>query len=148
MPVTPVNAHCLFLPRTLPQLPPFYAAQARSALAGLLPRVEPFLELGRFHTLLPPRVAEETVLARCDLPGFERLYRGTRIVEASSGLRARLETLLGLGHGLSGRRGRDLDTDFRTQRGEIEHRISQINTDFQIFFVIFAVKHPPKSGKS
>lgn len=93
-PVTPINAHCLFVPGTVAPLPPFHAAQARSALAGLLPRVEPFLELGRFHSLLPPSVAEETVLARCDLPGFERLYRATRIIEASSGLRARLETLL------------------------------------------------------
>ncbi len=93
-PVMPVNAHCLFVPGAPAQLPPFHAAQARVVLSRLLPRVEPFLELGRFHSLLPPSVAEAVVMARCNLPGFERLYRQARIIEASSGLRAQLERLL------------------------------------------------------
>jgi len=48
------------------------------------------LELGRFHSLLPPALADRTVVAQCDLPRFEQLYRAARIGEASSALRALL----------------------------------------------------------
>jgi ATP-dependent Lhr-like helicase len=93
-PVTPVNAHCLFVPGSLPQLPPWNGADAQIALHGLLPRLEPFLEMGRFHSLLPPTVAERATVNACDLPRFEILYQGAEIVHPSPGLRAQLEGLL------------------------------------------------------
>lgn len=93
-PVTPVNAHCLFVPGALPQLPAWNRADAQRALYGLLPRLEPFLEMGRFHSLLPPTVAERAMIDACDLPRFEILYGRATLIHPEPGLRARLETLL------------------------------------------------------
>ena len=92
--VTTVNEFCLFLPGPLPALPGWDASLARRALYRLLPRVEPLLELGRFHSLLPAAIARQTVIDRLDMPAFERLYRAARVVIPFSGLRARLEELL------------------------------------------------------
>ncbi|MEZ4618383.1 MAG: hypothetical protein R2867_23110 [Caldilineaceae bacterium] len=58
-------------------------------------QVEPFLEVGRFHSLLPPAVADEVVIALCDTPRFERLYCAAQIVTPSAPLRAQLTRLLG-----------------------------------------------------
>ncbi len=92
--VMAVNEFCLYLPGPLPALPGWDAGLAQRALYRLLPRVEPLLELGRFHSLLPAAIARETVLDRLDLPAFERLYRAARVAIPRSGLRARLEELL------------------------------------------------------
>ncbi len=88
--VTPRDELCLHLPSMLTQLPAWKAAQAQRHLRRLIPRLEPLLELGRFHTLLPAELADRVVVAQCDLPRFEQLYRAARIDEASSGLRALL----------------------------------------------------------
>lgn len=93
-PVTPVNAHCLFVPGPLPRLPIWNQADAQIALHQLLPRIEPFLEMGRFHRLLPPAVAERALVEICDLSLFEILYRQATLVSPASGLRMRLEMLL------------------------------------------------------
>jgi len=92
--VMSVNEFCLYLPGPLPALPGWNAGLAQRALYRLLPRVEPLLELGRFHSLLPAAIARQAVLDRLDLPGFEGLYRAARVVIPPSGLRARLEELL------------------------------------------------------
>jgi ATP-dependent Lhr-like helicase len=92
--VMAVNEFCLYLPGPLSALPGWDAGLAQRALYRLLPRVEPLLELGRFHSLLPDYIARETVLDRLDLPGFERLYRSARVAIPRPGLRARLEELL------------------------------------------------------
>jgi ATP-dependent Lhr-like helicase len=92
--VMTVNEFCLYLPGYLPALPGWDAALAQRALYRLLPRVEPLLELGRFHSLLPADIARQSVLERIDLPCFAQLYRTARIMAAPSGLRARLEELL------------------------------------------------------
>lgn len=92
--VMAVNEFCLYLPGPLPALPGWNAGLAQRALYRLLPRVEPLLELGRFHSLLPAHIARETVLDRLVLPAFERLYRAARVAIPPSGLRARLEELL------------------------------------------------------
>ncbi|MCL4832735.1 MAG: DEAD/DEAH box helicase [Caldilineaceae bacterium] len=92
--VMAVNEFCLYLPGPLPALPGWEPGLAQRALYRLLPRVEPLLELGRFHSLLPPAIAREAVLDRLDLPAFEQLYRAARVVIPPSGLRARLEELL------------------------------------------------------
>lgn len=93
--VTPQNEYCLYLPTGLAQLPPWNGPQAQRQLRRLLPRIEPFLEVGRFHSLLPPVVAEEVVIALCDAPRFEQLYRTAQIVTPSAALRIRLAGLVG-----------------------------------------------------
>ena len=93
--VTAQNEYCLYLPTGVAQLPPWNAIQAQRQLHRLLPRIEPFLEVGRFHSLLPPALAEEAVIALCDAPRFERLYRATQVVTPSAALRARLAGLMG-----------------------------------------------------
>ena len=92
--VMTVNEFCLYLPGPLPALPGWDAGLAQRALYRLLPRVEPLLELGRFHSLLPPAIARQAVLDRIDSPRFEQLYRAARLVIPPSGLRVRLEELL------------------------------------------------------
>lgn len=94
MPVTRINEHCLYLPGPLGQLPRWNPADAQRALHRILPQVEPLLELGRFHSLLPAELAQRTVIARCDLPRYEQIYRQATLVHPSSGLRSRLEGLL------------------------------------------------------
>jgi len=93
--VTSHNEYCLLLPTGITQLPPWRDSLAQRQLRRLLPRVEPFLEVGRFHSLLPPAVADEVVIALCDTPRFERLYCAAQIVTPSAPLRAQLTRLLG-----------------------------------------------------
>ena len=92
--VTPHNEYCLELPTGLTHLPPWNGPQAQRQLQRLLPRVEPFLELGRFHSLLPPAVADEVVIDLCDMPRFEQLYKASQIIIPSAALRNRLVELL------------------------------------------------------
>ncbi|MCB0189088.1 MAG: hypothetical protein KDE31_32685, partial [Caldilineaceae bacterium] len=92
--VTPHNEYCLLLPTAINQLPPWQESQAQRQLRRLLPRVEPFLEVGRFHSLLPPAVADAIVIALCDAPRFERFYRTAQIVTPSAQLHAQLTRLL------------------------------------------------------
>ncbi|MDQ3248427.1 MAG: DEAD/DEAH box helicase [Chloroflexota bacterium] len=93
--VAPRNELCLRLPAALPRLPPWNHALVQRQLRILIPRLEPFLELGRFHTLLPVELADRTVVAQCDLPRFEQLYQAATIMEPAAGLRARLLGLVG-----------------------------------------------------
>ena len=92
--VTPHNEYCLELPTGLTHLPPWHGPQAQRQLQRLLPQVEPFLEVGRFHSLLPPAVADEMVIDLCDMPRFEQLYRAAQIITPSAALRNRLAGLL------------------------------------------------------
>ena len=88
------NEHCLHMPTMLGQLPTWDGAQAEKQLRQLLPRIERFLEMGRFHSLLPAGLAHSTALALCDLPRFQALYRSAELVTPATDLRARLEELL------------------------------------------------------
>ncbi len=92
--VLAVNEFCLYLPGPLSSLPAWDAGLPQRALHRLLPRVEPLLELGRFHSLLPPAIARQAVIDRIDLPAFKQLYQAARVVIPTYGLRARLEELL------------------------------------------------------
>jgi ATP-dependent Lhr-like helicase len=93
--VTAHNEFCLRLPAPLNQLPTWDAANAQRQMRKLLPRLEPFLEMGRFHSLLPADLAECAVLAQCDLPRFTRLYQAATPVTPLAGLRSRLLELTG-----------------------------------------------------
>lgn len=93
--VTPHNEYCLLLPTAITQLPVWHDRLAERQLRRLLPRVEPFVEVGRFHSLLPPAIADDMVITLCDMPRFERLYRAAQIVTPSAPLRAQLTQLLG-----------------------------------------------------
>ncbi len=70
-----VNEHVLYVHGRIRRLPPWdeAAGPASSARAG--PGAIPYLNLGRFHSLLPPTLAWQTVLDACDMARFERLYR-------------------------------------------------------------------------
>jgi hypothetical protein len=59
-----------------------------------MPQLLPFLELGRFHSLLPPDLAHLAALAQIDLPRLEALYRAATLVSPPAGLRLRLLSLL------------------------------------------------------
>ena len=93
-PVTRLNEHALSLPRPLHHLPPWNETQLRRQLALLHARLEEHLQLGRFHALLPPELAYETVLAHCDLPRFQRLHQSSGIILPGAGLRRALRELL------------------------------------------------------
>ncbi|MEZ4860895.1 MAG: DEAD/DEAH box helicase [Caldilineaceae bacterium] len=92
--VTARNELCLQLPYALTRLPVWQPDLAVNHLYRLLPRVEAMVDLGRFHNLLPPDIGEQTVVAQCDLPRFEQLYRAAMVVTPASGLRARLLELV------------------------------------------------------
>jgi len=92
--VSPYNELCIRLPVGLRELPPWNAAVTHRQVRQLLPRLEPVLELGRFHGLLPVELAERTVVEFCDLPRFEALYRAARIIDPPAGLRMQLLGLI------------------------------------------------------
>ena len=79
------NEHCLRLPASLTRLPAWDEDLARRQLRWLMPQIQPFLELGRFHSLLPPDLAYLAALAQCDLPRFEELYRSATLVSRDDG---------------------------------------------------------------
>lgn len=88
------NAHCLRLPDALIKLPSWHAALVQRQVRILLPRLTAGLEPGRFHSFLPQALADRTILALCDLPRFERLYRTATLVTPPAGLRTRLLELV------------------------------------------------------
>jgi ATP-dependent Lhr-like helicase len=89
-----LNEHCLRLPAGLLRLPSWDDALAHHEVRGLMPQLLPFLELGRFHSLLPPDLAYLAALAQLDLPRLETLYRAATLVSPPAGLRLRLLSLL------------------------------------------------------
>jgi ATP-dependent Lhr-like helicase len=93
--IAPVNEHCLQIPVTCDHLPHWNGRVVRQQVQILVPRLEPFLDLGRFHSLLPPELATQAVVERLDLPRFERLYRSARVIQAEAGRREQLLALLG-----------------------------------------------------
>ncbi len=74
----PWNEHCLHVPVRLTTLPPLDGLMAERQMRSLAHRVEPLLELGRFHNLLHPQVADRALLDQCDLPRFMALYQAAR----------------------------------------------------------------------
>jgi ATP-dependent Lhr-like helicase len=85
--VVRVHEHCLRLPAGLVRLPPWDDALAHAAARRLMPELQPYLELGRFHALLPPDLAYQAALAQLDLPRLEALYRAAALVSPPAGLR-------------------------------------------------------------
>ncbi len=85
--VARLNEHCLHLPAGLAHLPPWNDALARDAARRLMPQLLPFLELGRFHSLLPPDLAYQAALAQCNLARFQQLYCAASVTSPPAGLR-------------------------------------------------------------
>ncbi len=85
--VARLNEHCLRLPAGLAHLPPWNDALARDAARRLMPQLLPFLELGRFHSLLPPDLAYQAALAQCNLARFQQLYCAASVTSPPAGLR-------------------------------------------------------------
>lgn len=85
--VARLNEHCLRLPAGLAHLPPWNDALARDAARRLMPQLLPFLELGRFHSLLPPDLAYQAALAQVDLARFQQLYCAASVTSPPAGLR-------------------------------------------------------------
>lgn len=88
------NEHALRLPWELDVLPPWNPAVAQDVLAAYVPDLEPWLEMGRFHGLLPRDSADAAVIAQCDLPRLARLYQSAAIYTPPTRLRPRLLSLL------------------------------------------------------
>ena len=88
------NELCLRLPVALDALPPWDPHLTAAEAHELLPRLQPSLRLGRFQPLLPPNVAIRSALEQLDLPRFEGLYRGARVVGAPAALRERLRAVV------------------------------------------------------
>lgn len=88
------DAYTLRLPFPIPALPPWDSSLALEMLKVLAPRLEPFLELGRFQRLLLPEVALGGMIGECDVARFEALYRtATFINPVPSGLGEALREL-------------------------------------------------------
>lgn len=88
--ITRLNEHCLELPTPLLDLPSWNPVILRRQLRVHYPKLQSYLDLGRFHSLLPPDVAYDAVIAQCDLPRFEQLYRAAHLITPAAGLRTRL----------------------------------------------------------
>lgn len=93
-PVEALNAYALLPPFVPPELPPWDEGVVTHQLYRLARHVEPYLDMGRFHALLPPELARQAVVAQCNAPCFEALYRASTVVEPSAGLRDALLALV------------------------------------------------------
>ncbi len=78
------DAYTLRLPFPLQALPPWDGSLALDVLKTLVAELEPYLELGRFQTLLPPEVAPTGMIGVCDVVRFEALYRAAALVNPVS----------------------------------------------------------------
>ena len=88
------DAYTLRLPYSISALPPWDSALALDTLKTLAPRLEPYLELGRFQSLLSPEVALGGIVGACDVTRFEALYRAAKLLNSvSPGLREALREL-------------------------------------------------------
>lgn len=85
--VARLNEHCLRLPAGLAHLPPWNDALAQHAARRLMPQLLPWLELGRFHSLLPPDLAYQAALAQCNLARFQQLYCTASVTSPPASLR-------------------------------------------------------------
>ncbi len=92
--VARLNEYCLRLPAGLLHLPKWDNAVAHDVARRLMPQILPFLELGRFHSLLPPDQAYLAAMGQLDLARLESLYQGATLVSPPAGLRLRLLALL------------------------------------------------------
>jgi hypothetical protein len=92
--VSPWNELCLRLPFSLESLPPWDGELVGEQVRSLRRQLEPGLELGRFHALLPPGLATRSVLEHCDLARLEALYRAAKLTLPPARLRPRLQGLL------------------------------------------------------
>jgi len=88
------NEFCLYVPFPLAALPPYDEALVKAQVERLAAYFGHFLELGRFHTLLPPEQALQSVIEQLELPRFETLYRCATLQEAKAGLQEALRALL------------------------------------------------------
>lgn len=93
--VSQVNEVCLHVPtRTVPPLV-WDDRAVRRTLQVLRHEVADSLGLGRFHSLLPPRLAVETIDALIDLPVFAQLVQRAVIRPVPAGVRMALFELVG-----------------------------------------------------
>ena len=88
------NEHCLRLPEALVHLPPWDDGTAAHELRRLAPRFAGFLNLGRFHDLLPPTLAHRVVVELCDVGRLAQLYQEAVIVVPTPEQRERLQVLV------------------------------------------------------
>jgi ATP-dependent Lhr-like helicase len=93
-PIAAWNEFCLYLPFPLAGLPPYDHALVSAQVERLAAYFAHFLELGRFHALLPPELARQSVIEQLKLPRFEALYLSATLQEAPAGLREALRGLL------------------------------------------------------
>ncbi len=88
------NEFCLYMPFPLTALPPYDETLVKVQVERLSAYFGHFLELGRFHALLPPDLALQSVIEQLELSRFETLYRSASLHEAQAGLQEALRTLL------------------------------------------------------
>ena len=88
------NEHCLYLPESLAALPAWDDGLVQRQMRVRRSQLEPYLDPGRFHSLLPPDLAFEAVQAQCNLPRLEVLYRSAILVALPAGMLTRLMGLV------------------------------------------------------
>lgn len=72
---SPWNEICLRLPFSLTQLPAWDEAIVEQVAVQNSERLAQMVEIGRFHPLLPPALATQTILHLCQLPYFAKLWQ-------------------------------------------------------------------------
>ena len=81
LPVEFINEYALYIAIPLPHLPPHDEKRIQKAAKETAVSLTAYLEMGRFHKLLPGDVAQTAVLNQLNLPQFGELYQATQIVK-------------------------------------------------------------------
>ncbi|MEZ4630663.1 MAG: DEAD/DEAH box helicase [Deinococcales bacterium] len=92
--VQAVNDLYLYLSPALSTLPPWHEGMALEAFERVRRRLLPWLELGRFYTLLPSKLVLQSGLEQADLKRFAQLYQYAKLNPASETLEEKLLDLL------------------------------------------------------
>ncbi len=88
-----INEYSLAVSPPLTQLPPHDEQQVQKVAKATADPLATYLEMGRFHKLLPGDVAQAATLNQLNLPQFSQVYAATKIIKRND-LFSQLDLLL------------------------------------------------------
>ncbi len=93
LPANAINEYCLHLRPAISQLPKWNAALGEKAAKNIVETAVKWLQMGRFHQLLPPNVGETAVIQQFNLPQFSQYYQAATLIKKSQ-LNEQLQMLM------------------------------------------------------
>ncbi len=90
----PINEYCLSVAPHIGQLPPYNQDKTVWVARQLAAEIADTLQMGRFHTILPPRLAINAVVDQLALPAFAHQYQHAHLIPIASPQQDRFLSLI------------------------------------------------------